>query len=212
MSDLQQAVRNGRKIKKGEFILFVNQLSVTLHFERVVMWPVKIDLKGLEEERSSFRYALDDAYFKAVKATQVKKGNLFCDLTICKSAGCYELYFHIEGLVTIPCDRCLEDMEQKICTDESVVVKFGEEPAEDGDVITISENEGIVDVSWLIYEFIVLDIPVSHHHSEGQCNAGMLKLLDAYQSPRNKKAEESKTDPRWRELERLKEKNNQKSE
>lgn len=75
-------------------------------------------------------------------------------------------------MIHIPCDICLDDMDQSIETDNRLVVKFGEDYSEDDDLVTVAENEGILDVSWFIYEFIALNIPIKHVHAPG--NATLL--------------------------------------
>lgn len=120
----------------------------------------KIDLRSLGEGRTSLRLALDDSFFEAVKAPVVHSGRLSCEVAIDRKGDVFDLDFHTEGTVTIPCDRCLDDMEQPIVSDYHLVAKFGENYSEDDDLITVPENEGILDTSWFIYQFIELAIPL----------------------------------------------------
>ena len=87
----------------------------------------KIDLKSLSEGRTSIRLALDDSFFEAVKAPVVHSGRLSCEVAIDRKGDVFDLDFHTEGTVTIPCDRCLDDMEQPIVSDYHLVAKFGED-------------------------------------------------------------------------------------
>lgn len=167
----------------------------------------KIDIKGLKEEISSYSYTLDNAFFEAIDAPDVRSGNLRCDLTVKKATGYYELCFHTEGTVRIPCDRCLEDMDQPICTDNRLVVKLGKEYSEDDNLLTISEDEGTLDVAWLIYEFIAVSIPVRHAHAEGECDMKMMELLREYQHDSDEPDSTADADPRWAKLAELKDKN-----
>ena len=59
-------------------------------------------------------------------------------------------------------------MDQTIETNDRLVVKFGEKYSEDDDLVTVAENEGILDVAWFIYEFIDLNIPIKHVHAPGK--------------------------------------------
>ena len=46
-------------------------------------------------------------------------------------------------MVWVPCDRCLDDMEQPVSSADKLMVKFGHEYAEEGDnLIVIPEEEG----------------------------------------------------------------------
>jgi uncharacterized metal-binding protein YceD (DUF177 family) len=92
-----------------------------------------------------------------------------------------------------------------INTDNRLVVKFGEEYSEEDDLVTVDENEGIIDVAWFIYEFIVLNIPIKHVHAPGKCNPAMIKMLEEHSATRSSDGdEEDAIDPRWSELEKLK--------
>ena len=167
--------------------------------------PFKIDLKALREGENLLRFALDDSFFEAIEAPEIHQGKLRVDLSVRRVASSFELDFHIEGYVHIPCDKCLDDMEQPILTDNRLVVKFGEETTEDDELVVVSEDEGVLDVSWFIYEFISLNIPIKHVHAPGNCNPAMVKMLEEYTATRSSEEEET-MDPRWEALRKLKNK------
>ena len=100
----------------------------------------------------------------------------------------------------MPCDRCLDDMEQPITADSRLVVKRGEAGDNDGEVLMVDEVQRMVDLSWFVYETVELAIPIQHVHPEGVCNPKMLEVLANYEGGRE---EEKETDPRWKELEKL---------
>lgn len=167
--------------------------------------PFKIELLGLKEGANAFSFKLTDEYFEAIDADIVKRGDLDVDLQIERKSSLFELTFNIKGEVVIPCDICLDDMKQPIDTKNSLVAKFGQEYSEDDDLVTVDENEGIIDVSWFIYEFIVLNIPIKHVHAPGKCNRDMMKVLEEHSATRSDVEEEQAIDPRWSELLKLKE-------
>ncbi len=164
----------------------------------------KIDLKALPQGVTHKELKLDNGYFEAIDAPDVQKGELSCSLSINRTDDFYELNFHTEGIVHIPCDICLEDMEQEIATDDRLVVKFGEDYSEDDDMVTVAEDEGILDVSWFIYEFIELNIPIKHVHAPGKCNPAMIEMLQEHSAARSGEEEELEMDPRWEALLKLK--------
>ncbi len=95
-------------------------------------------------------------------------------------------------------------MKLPIDTHNSVVVRLGEEYDDDGDLITIPQDDGFVDVAGLILEFITLAIPIRHVHKPEECNQEMLSRLRQL-SPNNTQTQSDNTaDPRWSELEKLK--------
>ena len=166
---------------------------------------LKIDLKSLKEEDTSLEFDLDDKYFEALDDAEVKKGSLHVSVSIRKATGFFELLFHTVGTIIISCDRCLDDMDLPVDTENRLVVKLGSEYSEEDEVIVVPENEGILDTSWLIYEFVALVIPIRHVHAPGKCNAAMTKTLEELSADRSSDEESShETDPRWEKLKNLK--------
>ena len=95
-------------------------------------------------------------------------------------------------------------MDHTIDSDDRLVVKFGEDYSEDDDLVTVAEDEGILDVSWFIYEFIALEIPIKHVHAPGKCNPDMIEMLQEHSAARSGEEEENTIDPRWAALMNLK--------
>ena len=164
----------------------------------------KIDLKGLTSEVTTLEYDLDKDFFAALDETEVESGMLHVSLSIRKASGFFEFLFHTVGTVDITCDRCLDLMEQPIETDNRLVVKLGSTNSEDDDTVIVDENEGILDTSWFIYEFIALAIPIQHVHATGKCNPAMTKALEELSADRSGDEESSQAiDPRWEALKKL---------
>ena len=164
----------------------------------------KIDLKALPQGASILEFKLDDSYFKAIDAPDIQRGELSSSLSISRTGDFFELNFHTEGIVHIPCDICLDDMEQSIETDDRLLVRFGEDYSEEDDLVIVAENEGILDVAWFIYEFIALNIPIKHVHAPGKCNPAMIEMLQEHSAARSGEEEEKTVDPRWAALLKLK--------
>ena len=165
----------------------------------------KIDLKGLKDELTKLEFDLDKDYFDALDETDVQSGVLHVSVSIRKASGFFELQFHTVGSVDIPCDRCLDLMEQPIETDNRLVVKLGSTAREEDDTVIVDEDEGILDTSWFIYEFIALAIPIQHVHAPGKCNPAMTQVLEELSADRSGDEESSPaTDPRWDALLKLK--------
>ena len=166
---------------------------------------LKIDLKGLTDEETSLAFDLDDTYFEALDGADVKRGSLHVSVSIRKATGFFELQFHTVGTVVVPCDRCLDDMDLPVETSNRLIVKFGSEYSEEDDIIVVPEDEGILDTSWIIYEFVALVIPIRHVHAPGKCNPAMTKALEELSADRSSDEESSQAvDPRWEALLKLK--------
>ena len=165
---------------------------------------LKIDLKGLQEGDTALHYDLDDAYFEAIDAPEVRRGNVCVDVRVHRTESYFDLDFTIDGTVHVPCDICLDDMEQHVSSESRLVAKFGEEYSEDDDLVTVPEDDGVLDIAWFVYEFIALDIPIKHVHAPGKCNPAMIKALEEHSATRSSDEDGAAVDPRWSELEKLK--------
>ena len=151
-----------------------------------------VDLKGLSSDTVSYHWEADNDFFSAVQGPEIKAGSLDVALRVKQTSGAYELEFQLKGEVEVTCDRCLEPMSQPIEAQCTLKVVLGEDYADDGEVVTVPEREGIINVAWNIYEFAALQIPLRHVHPDGECKV----LLPT-------SSEEEKTDPRWDALNKL---------
>ena len=163
-----------------------------------------IDLKALTDEVTPLSWELDDQYFNALEEVQVQGGSLHVSGSIRKTVGFFELLLHTVGTVRIPCDRCLEMMDQPIVADLRLVVKLGAEYNEDDDIITVDENKGVLNTAWFIYESIALAVPIQHVHQPGDCNDAMMRVLQEHSAARSSDADAKEIDPRWEALCKLK--------
>ena len=168
---------------------------------------LKIDLKGLNEGVNYLEFDLDDTYFKAIDALEVSQGKVRVLLDITRTGNdFFTLDFHETGVVMVPCDICLDPMEQSIETTQRLEVKLGTENSEEEDLVMVAEDEGILDITWYLYEFIALAIPIKHVHAPGKCNPAMIRTLEEYSATRSgQEGNETPMDPRWEALLKLKE-------
>lgn len=165
-----------------------------------------IDLKALTDEVTPLSWELDDQYFESLEDVQVQGGSLHVSGSIRKTVGFFELSLQTDGTVRIPCDRCLDMMDQPIEADLRLIVKLGSEYREDDEVITVDENEGILHTAWFLYESIALAVPIQHVHQPGDCNDAMMRVLEEHSAARSSDADAKEIDPRWSALLKLKEK------
>lgn len=167
--------------------------------------PFKVDLLEVKDEPKTLELNLDDDYFKAIGGSEVNGGAVCMTVSVRNTAGTYELRFHCEGTVKVPCDLCLDEMDQPVSADNRLSAKLGEQYSEDDDLITVERESGVLDLSWFVYEFVALAVPVRHVHEPGQCNPEMTALLKEHEAgslPDN--GQEEDIDPRWSELKKLK--------
>ena len=165
----------------------------------------QIDLSVLEDGVHHREFHLDDAYFDRIGSDMLKGGSVDVALDVYRTGKTFKLDFHSNGEVTTTCDICLDDMQQPIVADNNLMVKLGDTYNETDDPVTIDENEGILDTSWFLYEFVMLAIPIKHVHAPGKCNSAMTqKLAELSGAVRSSEEAAEVTDPRWEALKKLK--------
>jgi uncharacterized metal-binding protein YceD (DUF177 family) len=121
-----------------------------------------------------------------IDGTEVQKGKVNVSLSLKRSPMMFEMDFLINGVVWVPCDRCLDDMELPIETRNRLVVKFGKEYDEESDeIVVIPEDEGAINLAWFLYEFIALTVPMKHVHPPGKCNKSMSSKLKKHTSKKS---------------------------
>ena len=168
-------------------------------------------LKDLNNETLVYEYTLDEEYFKKIDSPEVQKGHINATVKAKKKNTAFELDFFLEGTILIPCDRCLDTMEQVISYKEKLQVKFGNKFSEEDEIVIVPESEGAINVAWFLYEFIVLNIPLKHVHAPGECNKTMATKLKRHitkskdddnldleiDDEEDFSIDDNHTDPRW---------------
>lgn len=190
----------------------------------------KLPLKTLSVGVQDFKYHLDAAFFNDVEATEVREASVDASLKVDrKDDGYYLLSFGFSGEITIPCDRCLDDMQLSVDTTYDLTVKEGDEYDDSDDkVLVIPGHWRELDLTPLMRDTVLLTIPIMHAHPEGECNEEMLERLEQMRAVNitddeqlhgeegecsdnddesNNNSSTDDIDPRWAALKKLKDNN-----
>ena len=135
-----------------------------------------IDLKRLKIGTHEFEVTLDDGFFKELEKTEVLGGKVEAKIVLNLREEDYWLTIAVHGTVFVTCDRCLDPMSLEIDASEtsspndemSANESLNDEPRASNDVL---------DLTWLAYEIVSINIPVVHCHQAGECNKQMELLL-----------------------------------
>lgn len=162
-----------------------------------------LPIAGLSIGYHDFEFEIDDKFFDNFEFSEVKKGNVKVNLNVEKHERESILTFNFGGSVFIPCDRCNDEFEQPIENEVVIYLKYGHEYEEESDdVIVIPSEEGEFDISSLIYEYIILSLPIHRVHEDvSECNQEIINYLE---NAANQVVENDDIDPRWKCLEELK--------
>ena len=184
----------------------------------------KLPLKTLSNGEHTFDYHLDKEFFTNMESADVRDADVNVHLDVDHHNDVYMLRFTLKGVVTVPCDRCLDDLQLDIDTTYSIKVKYGDAYRDSDDLKEIPESDDYLNVAYMIYDTVSLAIPIKHVHPMGKCNRAMSSLLKKHraQTPDDPDAEleeqlideidsmpadsdtpAADTDPRWDKLKEL---------
>lgn len=168
-----------------------------------------VDLKSLKDNALELTFELDNKFFADIEGEEFQKGSIKACVTVKKSREVFDFTFSLNGKVVVACDRCLDDLDIEVCTENSLKVKFGDNYADEGDIVIVPESDGGVNVAWYLYEFIALALPMKRVHAPGKCNHEMTGRLKKHSCGNDADAddqetEESTIDPRWEALKGIK--------
>ena len=132
-----------------------------------------IDLQHLTVGSHSFDFQLDNAFFEALEKSEILNGTVACKATLNLREEDYQLSLAVHGTVFVVCDRCLDPMPLDINDEQDI---WFDELEEEKTSFHQSINPSL-DLSWLAYEIVSINIPIVHSHQPGECNKQMELLL-----------------------------------
>ena len=125
--------------------------------------PHIILLDKLELGEHLFDFQLDNSYFSTIENSELLGGTADVKARLVLREEDFSVDLDIVGQVQVTCDRCLEAMD--------VDIDVYEEELE------LEEDPKQIDLAWLAYELIIVNLPLVHSHQEGGCNTEMDALL-----------------------------------
>jgi len=171
--------------------------------------PYSVNIIGLSNRGHSFNYELSDEFFARYGQDLISGGKFNAEIVLEKHETFIEAEFKINGQAALICDRSLDPFDFPVTIDKKVVFKYGEEEMELSDeIIIITHDTTSVDLGQLMYEYIVLEIPMRKLHprfqdeeEEDENEEG--KVIYTSSTDEND-SEEDNIDPRWEQLKKLK--------
>lgn len=165
-----------------------------------------IVFSGLKNGKHEFQLEIDKKFFQLFDTEQeFTEPKIVADVLMEKHTTFLEFWIKTKGTVDLVCDISNDGFTHPIESEISVLVKFGEEYDDSEiDVITIPSKDHAFNVAQLIYEDVMLSVPmkkVSPNISKED-----LETLEKF-SPKEDITEEPESDPRWEALKNLKDKN-----
>lgn len=168
-----------------------------------------VSFSGLKNGKHEFKFEIDKTFFQLFDTEQeFTNPRIEVNVLLDKHTTFLEFEIKIKGWVELVCDITNEDFDYPIENEIKILVNFGEEYDDSNeDVITIPTSDHAFNIAHLIYENVMLSIPmkkISPNVSDED-----LKILEQF-SPKDMEETEEKeheSDPRWDALRKLKDNN-----
>lgn len=123
-----------------------------------------IDLSRLSLGTHRFDIQLDSAFFASVEKSDVLGGEVAATAVLSLREEDYSLAMKVKGKVQVACDRCLDAMDVEIDDEQDIE----------------QEEEQMIDLAWLAYELVCINLPLVCCHPAGACNPQMDALLQQH--------------------------------
>ncbi|QCX53326.1 DUF177 domain-containing protein [Elizabethkingia sp. JS20170427COW] len=171
-----------------------------------------IAFSGLKNGKHDFVFEIKQEFFDLFEIEQEFDNAAFqVNVKLDKYSTFLEFVLQIHGTVDLICDISSEQYSQSIENRMKVLVKFGEEYDDSNEeIITIPHHDSNFNIAQLIYEGVVLSIPMKK--LSPNLSQEDLDLVEQYSPTEDIEEEEeeqddSEIDPRWAILNQLKDKN-----
>ena len=129
-----------------------------------------IDLSRLPIGTHVFEIQLYSDFFASLEKSEILSGDVAAKIVLNLREESYQLNIAVQGTVFVVCDRCLDPMPLDIIDEQEI---WSEE--EENDLSSMTTHQ--LDLSWLAYEIVSINIPLVHSHQAGECNKHMELLL-----------------------------------
>lgn len=145
-----------------------------------------IPLNGLSARKLNFQWHVGKEFFVGFGDSDIVDAQIVADVSVEKSGNYIGVDCALDGTITVPCDRCLEDLEIPVSEMVRLSVKFGSEPSDpsvasmtedEREVVYLSAEEASMDMAQIIYDYSMLAIPLQRVHPDGGCNPDAIKYL-----------------------------------
>lgn len=144
-----------------------------------------IDLNDAAILGKTFQVEIDDDFFSQCNGL-ITKGKVEAEVVCDKiNADRFHFEFHSFGVVSTPCDRCLDDVELRIDVNNELYVAMADEDNDEGEIMYVNRNNPEINLKDLVYQFVVLSMPIRRVHEPGMCNEAVMKSMRLHQVARS---------------------------
>lgn len=151
------------------FLLIYRTMSMKGNRNRIV-------LSGLPEGHFSEQFTLENAVFARENPFDIYGGEVEAFVEGDRTGNVFQLNIALRGFVKTICDRCADDLDLPINASYPFVVKFGQTTdLDDVEELIVSMDDPVLPMDDLLYQLVVLSIPMKRVHADGECNADSMR-------------------------------------
>lgn len=127
----------------------------------------EIPFSGLAAGRHEYSYKVGQDLFRHFGYDDNwSEADIDVNVVLEKRTTLMDLHMRCNGTVLTPCDVTGEEFRLPVSSSEELVVKFGDTPSEDEQIIVIPHYETSINIGHFIYEMIVLAVPNKRYHPD----------------------------------------------
>ena len=154
--------------------------------------------------RHQMKVEIKRSFFEKYKNDDIKDVDIQVGIDIERKETIVSLYFDIQGHIISFCDVCLENLTIFVSKQEMLILKTTgiAKESDTENIIFVGEKEHSYNIEQVLYEYIVMAIPMRKVHKETgteTCNPDMLKWIDSVSATFT-----DQEDERWEVLKKLK--------
>ncbi|OIO99251.1 MAG: hypothetical protein AUJ98_11690 [Bacteroidetes bacterium CG2_30_33_31] len=147
----------------------------------------KVPFLGLNLGEHIFQFHITKKFFDSMQSLEEIDCDLMVNMLLNKQPLLMTLSFHTQGIIKFDCDLCLDKFDYNLDFKHDLIVKIGNKDTNNDDFIFISPTEYEIDVSQIIFEDIILNIPIRKVHQNDKkgnpsCNKEQLDLLEKFKN------------------------------
>lgn len=166
-----------------------------------------ISFSGLKNGKHNFEFPISQEFFDLFETEkEFTNAQLICNVELEKHSTFLDFIISVSGNVDLVCDISNENFAYPIQNEIKLLVKFGEEYDDTNEeIITIPHHYSEFNIAQIIYEAVVLAIPMKKLSPEISNNEEYQTLLEKFSPKIIEEVENTNDiDPRWATLKQLK--------
>ena len=169
--------------------------------------PFRIPAAALKADQATYQWSLGSDFLALFdEEHEGITGQFTVQLDLDRSGGFNTADFRIMGQVKTTCDRCAVPIDLPVESDYQVMIKHGNPDESTDEVIFIEEDAPVFQVGKIIYDFVMLSVPISHRipgcdqMENAPCDFSILNYLNQHQ-PEEEKGNDD--DSPWQDLKNI---------